>query len=329
MDDLQNEFSNTKFISNTTTPSVPIPTIPRPTVPRPIVPTIPSITASGLGNIQVPRPPVPSITASDKVPRPPVPSIPASDKVPRPPVPSIPASDKVPRPPVPSIPASGQGSIQVPRPPVPSIPANGQVPRTTVPPIGTSGQGSIQVPRTTVPSIPTSGQKLGIPGGVNVKIPKIPKSKVEKTQKKDTFEIEISDILSETKEIWGGTDDQIRILTGYFMLEKNEDIGKEFTIELLTILMKEGFEKVHEMMENNKDNISNIIWEQKRMDEGRFAIARETAILRAEDVGVKGVGKCRHCPSTELVFAEKTTRSLDEPTTIFVRCVRCNKRWKQ
>jgi DNA-directed RNA polymerase subunit M/transcription elongation factor TFIIS len=72
-----------------------------------------------------------------------------------------------------------------------------------------------------------------------------------------------------------------------------------------------------------------ILWDQESLDEGRLVVAREIAIQQAEEVGVKGVGKCRYCQSTELVFALRQLRSGDEPATIFVRCVFCTKQWRQ
>ena len=48
-----------------------------------------------------------------------------------------------------------------------------------------------------------------------------------------------------------------------------------------------------------------------------------------EEIGVKGVGKCRYCPGTELVFAQKQVNSGDEPMKVYVRCVTCGQHWKQ
>lgn len=39
--------------------------------------------------------------------------------------------------------------------------------------------------------------------------------------------------------------------------------------------------------------------------------------------------KCSRCKSTKAKYFELQTRSCDEPTTIFLTCLNCNKRWKE
>jgi DNA-directed RNA polymerase subunit M/transcription elongation factor TFIIS len=73
---------------------------------------------------------------------------------------------------------------------------------------------------------------------------------------------------------------------------------------------------------------SYIMWDQEIMDEGRIAVEKEITIQRYEEIGVKGVGKCKYCTSTELIFVQKQINSGDEPMRVFVRCVACQKHWR-
>jgi DNA-directed RNA polymerase subunit M/transcription elongation factor TFIIS len=73
----------------------------------------------------------------------------------------------------------------------------------------------------------------------------------------------------------------------------------------------------------------SVLWDQPAMTDSHNKLAREISIRQDKNVGIKGVGKCKYCPSTELVFSQMQTRSGDEPMTIFVRCTQCNKQWRQ
>lgn len=51
-----------------------------------------------------------------------------------------------------------------------------------------------------------------------------------------------------------------------------------------------------------------------------------------EDENLKFVSKCGkkcECGSEEVSFVELQTRSADEPMTIFYKCIRCKKVWKE
>lgn len=43
----------------------------------------------------------------------------------------------------------------------------------------------------------------------------------------------------------------------------------------------------------------------------------------------EGAFTCSKCKSKKTTFYEMQTRSADEPMTVFVQCMNCNKRWKQ
>ena len=138
-------------------------------------------------------------------------------------------------------------------------------------------------------------------------------------------------ILRQLAGLWDGTEDQIgrlsqlRYTNGNYIVDPNR---RDVIMEIVGMLIKQGFDNAYGFLSNVSD-IESLLWEQKSMDSGRDKVVREITIQQAEDVGVKGVGKCKYCPSTELVFATKQLRSGDEPATIFVRCVMCSKQWRQ
>jgi DNA-directed RNA polymerase subunit M/transcription elongation factor TFIIS len=73
-----------------------------------------------------------------------------------------------------------------------------------------------------------------------------------------------------------------------------------------------------------------VLWQQDAMEEGRIKLSREIIIQQEDETGMEGVGKCRFCPSTQLIFsAPRQMASGDEPLIVFVRCVMCKKHWRQ
>jgi hypothetical protein len=140
-------------------------------------------------------------------------------------------------------------------------------------------------------------------------------------------------ILSQTAQIWNGDLAKVQRLidlrypNGSLILDlKRPDV----MTEIIGMLRTQRFEDVIRFLSDpNCTGPDYVLWEQRSMDDGRTKVARELVIQRAEEVGVKGVGKCRNCTSTELVYAQKQLRSGDEPMTIFVRCVLCHKQWRE
>jgi len=103
---------------------------------------------------------------------------------------------------------------------------------------------------------------------------------------------------------------------------------KDIMMEIIGMLYYQSVEDVIDFL-TDSPNPSWVLWDQLFMDEGKIAIEREITIQQAEEVGVKGVGKCRYCNSNELVFAQKQLSSGDEAMKVFVRCVACQKSWRQ
>jgi hypothetical protein len=138
-------------------------------------------------------------------------------------------------------------------------------------------------------------------------------------------------LLARLAHMWHGTNEQIqrlaelRYLNGNYIIDINR---RDVINEIIGMLTTTSFNEVVDFL-TGALNPEYVLWNQKSLDEGRTKINREITIQQAEEVGVKGVGRCKHCPSTELVFAQKQLRSGDEPMTIFVRCVMCNKQWRQ
>lgn len=137
-------------------------------------------------------------------------------------------------------------------------------------------------------------------------------------------------IMGSLISIWNGTDAQARKLSSLTYPNGSPIITptrKDVIREVVGMLETNGYDFTLDFL-SNASSPDYILWEQPSMDDGRDKVSRELTIQQAEEKGVKDVGKCRYCASTELVFATKQLRSGDEPATIFVRCVMCQKQWK-
>jgi len=138
-------------------------------------------------------------------------------------------------------------------------------------------------------------------------------------------------IMTKMMGLWGGSEENIRVLMGLRYGNGKEIVDpkrRDVIVEIMGMLRDQEFLDVIDFL-READNPEYILWEQGSMDEGRTKVQREISIQQAEEVGVRGVGKCRYCPSKELVFAIRQLRSGDEAATIFVRCVMCQKQWRQ
>jgi DNA-directed RNA polymerase subunit M/transcription elongation factor TFIIS len=56
---------------------------------------------------------------------------------------------------------------------------------------------------------------------------------------------------------------------------------------------------------------------------------REQRILEGDKGMATDRFRCSRCHKKECTYYEMQTRSADEPMTIFIRCLNCNKRWRQ
>jgi DNA-directed RNA polymerase subunit M/transcription elongation factor TFIIS len=101
----------------------------------------------------------------------------------------------------------------------------------------------------------------------------------------------------------------------------------DILMEIIGMIRSEGFEQAVQFLDGAEDP-NFILWEQPSMEEGHNALARELELQQTEEKGIKGIGKCRFCPSTELIVKQAQTRSGDEGMTVFTRCVMCQKQWK-
>lgn len=105
---------------------------------------------------------------------------------------------------------------------------------------------------------------------------------------------------------------------------------RDILLEIIGMLKNNPYPEVVTFLQSSSvTKASDVLWGQKAMDEGREKVAREISIRQMEEKGIKGIGKCRKCQSTELVSARTQTRSLDEPATVFVRCILCGHKWQQ
>ncbi len=118
---------------------------------------------------------------------------------------------------------------------------------------------------------------------------------------------------------------ELKYVNGKFIIDEQD---KDVIIEVIGMLNLYDIDYTLDFLDK-APNKEWIFWEQTFMNVGKVSVEREIFINRAEEIGVKGVGKCRYCPGTELVFAQKQVNSGDEPMKVYVRCVTCNQHWKQ
>jgi DNA-directed RNA polymerase subunit M/transcription elongation factor TFIIS len=114
---------------------------------------------------------------------------------------------------------------------------------------------------------------------------------------------------------------------------KNENLiidenNKDIIIEIIGMLRIYSISYIMDFLDK-APNKEWIFWQQTFMNAGKVSVEREIFINRAEEIGVKGVGKCRYCTGTELVYAQKQVSSGDEPMRVYVRCITCGQHWKQ
>jgi len=118
---------------------------------------------------------------------------------------------------------------------------------------------------------------------------------------------------------------QLRYKNGSAIINEKD---KDIIIEIQGMLRLYKIDYVLDFLEE-APNKEWIFWDQEFMNIGKVSVEREIFINRAEEIGVKGVGKCRFCPGTELVYAQKQVNAGDEPMKVYVRCVTCGQHWKQ
>ncbi len=176
----------------------------------------------------------------------------------------------------------------------------------------------------------TSNMNQVVESSELIRIPRTPKQSLELTDTKQNIESDRKNIFRKYVPSNINPDGIILLLNlqyadGNFIID---DRNKEVIIEVIGMLINYNLDYVLEFLENSPDK-EWIFWKSKFMDMGKVSVEREIFINRAEEIGVKGVGKCRYCTGTELVFAQKQVNSGDEPMKVYVRCVTCNQHWKQ
>ena len=59
------------------------------------------------------------------------------------------------------------------------------------------------------------------------------------------------------------------------------------------------------------------------------SIKREAKMLEVDKSMATDMFRCSRCGKRQCTYYEMQTRSADEPMTQFIRCLNCNKQWKQ
>jgi len=183
---------------------------------------------------------------------------------------------------------------------------------------------------TPAPKTKSKGQPKGLLGQFQGRKSAMPTVSASPSQMPTgTFVAETSTSL--LSKVWPGTQKQIQILTSLNYPDGNPVIDikrKDIILEIVGMLNERSFEDVTAFLEQ-ATSPEYILWEQESVESGRTRLEREIAVYQVQDTGTKGVGRCRFCTSTELVYATKQLRSGDEPATVFVRCVLCGKNWRE
>ena len=322
----------------------------QPLLNRPVASIAPVIPVAGA--VVRPRPIVPIVQAG--TPQPIVPVVqPVGQPVTRP----LTADAPIARPSVVSIPAPRPAIAPVTRPIVPQ-PAATPVARPVVPQPVARPFASPNVPLQQAVARPVVPQPVASPwlqqvaspfvssqqvGGVGI-MSRLARSRTNTTQAAvmaqagPTFVPQFT-IVQETEEtllrslnhVWPATDAEITTLTGVIYADGTPIINlrrRDIIMEIIGMIINNDFESILDFI-RDAPSPEFILWDQSAMNESRIKLAREITIHQAEQVGIKGVGKCRYCTSKELSFSMKQMRSGDEPMTVFVRCVLCNKQWKE
>jgi transcription elongation factor S-II len=59
------------------------------------------------------------------------------------------------------------------------------------------------------------------------------------------------------------------------------------------------------------------------------SIKREAKMLEVDKSMATDMFRCSRCGKRQCTYYEMQTRSADEPMTQFIRCLNCNKQWRQ
>lgn len=90
---------------------------------------------------------------------------------------------------------------------------------------------------------------------------------------------------------------------------------------------KPGFDRVITLLdEYGKDG---FYWKQPVYYQGQADIYNEIALTIDVKRGTTGIGKCRFCGSTEIIYgAPEQFRSGDEGLVVKAQCIRCDRSWR-
>ena len=111
-----------------------------------------------------------------------------------------------------------------------------------------------------------------------------------------------------------------KLISLYTNLNKNSYISNK---DLLTKVVNKTFdpEKLAFMKPNDifPEHWKSLLEEKNKRDKMLYEVRTEAAT---------DIYKCSKCKKRMCTYYERQTRSADEPTTIFVTCLNCGKRWK-
>ena len=97
-----------------------------------------------------------------------------------------------------------------------------------------------------------------------------------------------------------------------------------YTVYGVYIASNKNIQKCIELLQSNKVGLNhesfNII--STEIDEENMFLTNPYEIT-------EGILQCDKCKNRKILYITRQTRSLDEPTTVFARCIKCNHSWKE
>ena len=98
-------------------------------------------------------------------------------------------------------------------------------------------------------------------------------------------------------------------------------------VEVIALLKKLPYSQVVTYL-RDVSNLSTLTFSSPLFENERQKVQLELDNLQSKIEAEKGLYKCQSCGSQETLSYGRQVRSPDEPMTVFVECLGCNRRWR-